>query len=219
MTPLLPLVAAVFLAGYVLLPLLGVPYAGPLAIVLACATLFTGRRRAGLTLAGLGLARPAPGHTALAAGLALVIGYVAAGVAVLLATQALGWPPPRPGRLAELLPGNLPALLGMLAIAWTTAAFGEELLFRGFLQPRLRTWFGGGRGAALAAVLVQALLFGLAHAYQGRTGMLVSGSIGLGFGLLYLRQRTLWPLVVAHALIDTVGLVTLFLRAPATGTL
>ena len=213
MNPLTPIVAAVFLAAYFLLPLLGLPFAGPLAVALACATLLAARRRGGLSLADLGLSRPAPARTAGASLLGVVAGYAAAGTAVVVATQGLGWPPPGTGALAQRLAGNLPALLGMLAIAWTTAAFGEELLFRGFLQPRLRAAFGGGRGAALAAVLVQAGLFGLAHAYQGPTGMLVSGSIGLAFGLLYLRQRTLWPLVIAHGLIDTVGLIALYLRA------
>ena len=76
----------------------------------------------------------------------------------------------------------------------------------------LRTWFGGRRGAGLAAAFAQAVLFGLAHAYQGPTGILVTGSVGLAFGLLYLRLRTLWALVIAHGLIDTIGLVALYLR-------
>jgi len=30
------------------------------------------------------------------------------------------------------------------------------------------------------------------------------------FGLLYLRLRALWPLVIAHGLVDTVGLIALY---------
>jgi membrane protease YdiL (CAAX protease family) len=53
-------------------------------------------------------------------------------------------------------------------------------------------------------------VFGLAHAYQGATGILVTGVLGLVFGLLYLRSKSLWPLVIAHGLIDTLSLVALY---------
>ncbi|WP_174754922.1 CPBP family glutamic-type intramembrane protease [Arenimonas daejeonensis] len=42
------------------------------------------------------------------------------------------------------------------------------------------------------------------------TGIVVTGCIGLVFGLLYLRLRSLWPLVIAHGLVDTIGLVALY---------
>ncbi|WP_386068034.1 CPBP family intramembrane glutamic endopeptidase [Tahibacter sp. UC22_41] len=138
-----------------------------------------------------------------------VLGYIAAAVATVVATRVLGWAPMQSGKIGAIA-GNLPMLLGLLAIAWSTAAFGEELLFRGFLLGRLRALLGGGPGFGIVAAFVQALLFGLAHAYQGPTGILVTGLIGLVFGLLYLRLRVLWPLVIAHGLIDTVGLLALY---------
>ena len=67
--------------------------------------------------------------------------------------------------------------------------------------------------AAVLAALAQAVLFGLGHAYQGATGILVSGAIGLAFGLLMLRFRTVWPLVIAHGLIDTVSMLALYAGA------
>lgn len=204
------IVAAVFIAAFVTLPMLGLPLAGPVAVVLAAATAVWCLRRQGEGWAALGLARPAcPLRTlAMALGIA-VLGYLAAIVATVVATQVLGWPPMQSGKIGTVQ-GNLPALLRMLAIAWTTAAFGEELLFRGFLQGRLQKLFGGRRGAGLLAALVQAALFGLAHAYQGATGILVTASLGLVLGLLYLRTKSLWPLVIAHGLIDTLSLVALY---------
>jgi membrane protease YdiL (CAAX protease family) len=204
------IVAVVFLATWWGLPLLGLSMAGPVAVVLAALAAVLCLRRAGEGWPALGLVRPTrPWRTLLVAlGLA-VLGYAAAIVATLVATQVLGWPPMQSSKLAAVQ-GSVPALLGMLAIAWTTAALGEELLFRGFLQGRLQRLFGERTGGGLMAAGLQAVLFGLVHAYQGPTGILVTGSLGLVFGLAYLRTRSLWPLVLAHGLIDTLSLLALY---------
>ena len=210
------IVATVFLATRLGLGLAGLPLAGPVAVTLAALAAVVCVRRGGEGWAALGLAPPARPLRTLWAGPAYAVaGYAAAIAATLVATQVLGWPPMQSGKLGGVQ-GHLPALLGMLAIAWTTAALGEELLFRGFLQGRLQALLGGRRGAGLLAVLAQATLFGLAHAYQGATGILVTGVLGLVFGLLYLRAKSLWPLVIAHGLIDTLSLLALYAgRLPA----
>jgi membrane protease YdiL (CAAX protease family) len=57
------------------------------------------------------------------------------------------------------------------------------------------------------AALCQALLFGLAHAYLGPRGVLNASAIGLvSAGVFLADGRNLWPLIVAHGLVDTVGL-------------
>lgn len=209
-------VAFVFLAAYLGLPALGLAMAGPVAVVLAGVAAVALLRRGGESWPALGLARPSRPLRLLAASLGIaVLGYAAAIVATVVATQVLGWPPMQSGRLGSVQ-GSLPALLGLLAIAWTTAALGEELLFRGFLQGRLQALLGPRRGAGLLAAAAQGLVFGLAHAYQGATGILVTGCLGLVFGLLYLRTKSLWPLVIAHGLIDTLSLLALYAgRLPA----
>lgn len=210
-------VTFVFLAAYFGLPALGLAMAGPAAVVLASVAAVLLLRRGGESWPALGLARPARPLRLLAASLGIaVLGYLVAVVAVVLATQVLGWPPMASARLGAVQ-GNLPALLGILAIAWTTAALGEELLFRGFLQGRLQALLGERRGAGLLAAAVQGLVFGLAHAYQGPTGILVTGSLGLVFGLLYLRTKSLWPLVIAHGLVDTLSLLALYAGALPAG--
>ncbi|PRH82483.1 CPBP family intramembrane glutamic endopeptidase [Arenimonas caeni] len=204
------IVATVFLLAWLGLPRLGLSLAGPVAVALAAVAAVVCVRRGGEGWAALGLAAPARPLRLLWVGPAYaVIGYLAAIAATLLATQLLGWAPMQSGKVGAVQ-GNLPALLGMLAIAWTTAALGEELLFRGFLQGRLQALLAGRRGAGLLAALAQGLVFGLAHAYQGATGILVTGVLGLVFGLLYLRSKSLWPLVIAHGLIDTLSLVALY---------
>lgn len=208
-------VGAAFAATAVAANLAGLRFAGATAVVVGATAAIVATRRDGGG-AALGLVPASPTRLALWSLAGMLLAYLGAGLATVLATKGLGWPPMRTAALGALH-GDVPALLGMLAIAWTTAAVGEELLFRGFLQGRLHALFGGGRGAGIAAVLAQAAIFGLAHAYQGPTGILVTGTVGLVFGLVFLRARTLWPLMVAHGLVDTVGLLALYAGlAPAS---
>jgi membrane protease YdiL (CAAX protease family) len=131
---------------------------------------------------------------------------------VTVISNALHFPPQQLDVFARLR-GNLALYLVLLIpISWGSAAFGEELIFRGFLLQRLTDAFGGGRGAALGAVLGQATLFGFGHAYLGPRGMLNAGALGLLAGLCYqMNGRNLWPLFIAHGLVDTVGMTVLFL--------
>ena len=44
------------------------------------------------------------------------------------------------------------------------------------------------------------------HLYQGVAGVLAVVPVGLLFGVWFARTRRLWPLIVAHAIIDFIGL-------------
>ncbi|MBC8506628.1 MAG: CPBP family intramembrane metalloprotease [Anaerolineales bacterium] len=109
----------------------------------------------------------------------------------------------------EYLRGDLPNLIIMLVNIWITAAFLEEFLFRGYLMNRLLDLFGSqSRLAWVIALVGQAVIFGLVHAYQSPIGMFKVGMIGLVFGLSYLVVgRNLWPLILAHGLIDSLDMV------------
>lgn len=88
----------------------------------------------------------------------------------------------------------------------------EEIVFRGFLLPRLRTIFGSGA----AAILVSAALFGLAHyPSQGLEGAMQTGAVGLVLAILVTRLRNLWPAILAHAAIDGISLLATILLLPA----
>lgn len=110
--------------------------------------------------------------------------------------------------------GSLPHYLLWLVIVWTAAAFGEEMFFRGYLITRLQAAFGAGLAGSIAAVLLAALIFGYGHFYyQGLRGAIVTGSIGLAFGTMFLVfRRNLWPLILLHGVIDTLTFTALFLQ-------
>lgn len=109
--------------------------------------------------------------------------------------------------------GNLRLYLLMLAISWISGAFAEEMFFRGFLITRLQTVLESTKFASVLAVLLPALLFGYVHVYyQGLHGFVNAGIVGLIFGTLFLLyKRNLWPLVLAHGFINSLGFTAEFM--------
>ena len=111
--------------------------------------------------------------------------------------------------------GNLELTLYQLGGVIIGAGFGEEYLFRGFLFQRLAMLLGGSKLGWGIACVIQAALFGLAHAYQNPLGMLLTGSIGLTMGLVFLATgRNLWVPIIAHTLYDTARIVAFYLYGP-----
>ena len=139
----------------------------------------------------------------------MAVDSVVLGLASPILTGAFG-EGPQVARFADV-PGNLPLLLKLLPATWLIAAFGEEFFFRGILMTGIAGVLGGSRAAWITAVLAQAVAFGLIHAYQGPAQAI---SIGIGGavygGAFLLARRNLWPLIFAHGLNDTLGLILLY---------
>ena len=104
--------------------------------------------------------------------------------------------------------GTAPAVTAMLPhspseILWWVAVsvsvgFCEEVVFRGYLM----TQFEAFTGRAVVAVLLQAAIFGLAHAEQGPSSMARIALYGVGFGALARWRRSLYPGIVCHVWTD-----------------
>ena len=63
----------------------------------------------------------------------------------------------------------------------------------------------------LWSVIGQAAIFALAHAYQGVTGVLMVFTVALIFGAIFYRcGRNLWPVIVAHGLVDTIAVTSFY---------
>jgi membrane protease YdiL (CAAX protease family) len=107
----------------------------------------------------------------------------------------------------DYLRGNVVALLKLLPLIWLTAGFCEELVYRAYLITRIGKLFGGSNVVYVAGCFVAATIFGLAHSYQGVPGMLVTGTLGVLLGFLFLQQRrNLCANITAHLVVDTVSL-------------
>jgi uncharacterized protein len=103
--------------------------------------------------------------------------------------------------LAERLFPNKPLELAPFCALAVTAGVCEEFLYRGFAMATLRhagiaTW---------GVVVISSVLFGLAHTYQGKNGVLVTTLLGLVFGGARLAFESLIPVMVWHAVIDLVA--------------
>lgn len=92
----------------------------------------------------------------------------------------------------------------LIGVAILAAGVGEELLWRGFLMDRLER-LAGLRGRIWLVLIIQAVLFGLPHAYQGVGGMILTALIGLLLGWVRIMQRgNLWAVIIAHASVDVI---------------
>jgi CAAX protease family protein len=103
------------------------------------------------------------------------------------------------GRSRDAVPYPVGLLETLLAVAVAlSAGVCEEIVFRGYLQRQFRAL----SGSALVAVLLQALVFGVSHVYQGVRLATMVVLYGLLFGLLALWRRSLRPGILAHCWSD-----------------
>src|SRR5262249_11285863 len=89
--------------------------------------------------------------------------------------------------LFQILRHNPKMLVLGLALTWTLAAFGEEMVYRGYLMNRIAGLGRDSRAAWIISLILINLLFGTAHMGQGITGMIENAIDGAILGILYLR--------------------------------
>jgi membrane protease YdiL (CAAX protease family) len=92
---------------------------------------------------------------------------------------------------------------GLLVLMSCANGFAEELVMRGYLLPR----FERVLGSTWSAVGLTSLLFASYHIYQGLFGATQVLVFGLVYGAVFCWFRRLWPLAIAHAIADFVGIL------------
>ena len=102
----------------------------------------------------------------------------------------------------------------LLAVAFANG-WAEEVIVVAFLMTRLRQL---GLSPTVVVVL-SSLLRGAYHLYQGFGAGVGNMAMGLVFGYTWQRTGRLWPLIVAHGLIDAVAFVGYALLARHLGWL
>jgi uncharacterized protein len=109
----------------------------------------------------------------------------------------------RNAAISSLLPSTEAERLIWLLVA-ISVGFCEEVVYRGYLQAQLAAFTGRWS----LGIILQAVLFGLAHLEQGAGAALRIGLYGLLFGVLTRSRRSLLPSIVCHISIDLLsGLV------------
>lgn len=166
--------------------------------------------RSGIALRSIGLGRPRWRPDLLGGvGLAALIGVP--GLALYQIARLLGMN-------ANVEPAELYDTWWRIPVLLLTAfanGWAEEVIVVGYLITRLRQL----RVSPVTAVVATSALRGLYHLYQGFGAGLGNLAMGVVFGYVYLRTGRLWPLIVAHALIDAVAFVGYALAAGHLGWL
>ncbi|MFT3890536.1 MAG: CPBP family intramembrane metalloprotease [Anaerolineales bacterium] len=112
------------------------------------------------------------------------------------------------------LRGNWKNLLLVLVTVWLLVAFVEEIIFRGYMMGDIAELIGTSKTALAVNVVVSSVLFGLAHWYQGKSGVLSTGIVGAILGVLFIDSGfNLWLPILTHGFIDTIGLFLIYINA------
>ena len=110
------------------------------------------------------------------------------------------------------LKDNVGMLILTLAGVYVISSFGEELIFRAFLITRLTEILPDNKLMNTFSVILGAIIFGFAHYEWGPMGIVQTGFMGLVMGIAYVTlKRRLWILVLAHAYLDTILILQLYL--------
>jgi len=145
----------------------------------------------------------------LAIGTAVPVGElpvpILAGAGAALVGSIVGVVVARRSGKATPLTGDIEALVPVTALErrWFAAVcvcvgVCEELLYRGFMG----AWLSDLGLNGIAVLVVGSVFFGLAHAYQGWSGVLGTTLLGALLHVLYVGTGSLWVPIVLHILID-----------------
>jgi len=121
------------------------------------------------------------------------------GLAFYLASRAIGIN-------TTVIPEALPLVWWTVPVLLLSAAQNallEEVVVVGYLMNRLHEMSWG----VPMAVAASALLRGSYHLYQGFGGFIGNAAMGIVFALFFVRFKRVSPLIIAHAILDSVAFI------------
>ncbi|PKO05027.1 MAG: hypothetical protein CVU41_14040 [Chloroflexi bacterium HGW-Chloroflexi-3] len=109
--------------------------------------------------------------------------------------------------LVNAVKGNWKVFLQWMLMVWILVAVVEEGIYRGYLMTELKNLLGAGSIALVINLLYSSIVFGLSHGYQGSSGKLSTGIVGVVLGGIFiLSDFNLWLVIFTHGFIDTIGI-------------
>jgi uncharacterized protein len=136
----------------------------------------------------------------IAAGAWLTIVLLLGGIAIAMKLNT----PEKLGEMRQAISFMLPHSrleLGLWTGLSATAGICEEIVFRGYMQQQ----FAALTGSTVAAIALQATIFGASHGYEGWQRMVLVGMMGAMLGLLAWWRKSLRPGMMAHAWQDVLA--------------
>ena len=159
----------------------------------------------------MGFKRPASWRRILLIALVAAILRILLGQFLIEPVTGLLWPNPSAPALADEITGNVKIAFVALLLVWTFAAFGEEIVYRGYLLTRAADVGKRSELAYWIGIVLVSILFGYGHYYKGAAGVIDSGVAGVILGSAYmLAGRNLWASIFAHGFIDTFAVIDAF---------
>ena len=146
---------------------------------------------------GIGLHRFAAREVGVGLGFAAVIGIPGLGLVYVARELGLN---------AQIVVTSFPDVwyrIPTLLLEAFQQGIGEEVVVCAFVLVRLRQ-LGWSNSRALATASV---LRGSYHLYQGFGGFVGNAVMGVIFGWWFQRTKRVWPLIIAHAVIDAVSFI------------
>ena len=97
-----------------------------------------------------------------------------------------------------------------IIISWVVGGIIEETIFRGFMISKFMKHINPSFGAIIGVIL-SSCLFGYLHSYQGISGQILVGIVGLILAVVYVvSKRNLWLNILTHGFVDTISLLVLY---------
>ena len=140
-----------------------------------------------------------------------MLGFI---IGSIIMANITGIPPQANMSSYEYLKDNIPMLILSLIGVYIVSSFGEEVVYRAFLINRLSELKVNFKYWNILVLIISAIIFGFAHYSWGPVGIVQTTFMGLVLGICYLKlKKRLWILIVAHAYMDTILLVQIYLAS------
>ena len=187
-----------------IIPPLGIPIA-----VVCIFLLFWWRK---IPVGQLGLFQPKSRLKTVLLGLIVGTSITALGFCILTpVTEWLGIGQQGSSDFYESIEGNTSRLILFLVVSWTTAGFGEELVYRSFFLGQFVSVVENVKYKWTFSLVISSVLFGLLHFNNGVYAIIVTGINGFILGWVYLKtDRNIWAAYISHAVANTVELIAVY---------
>ena len=108
--------------------------------------------------------------------------------------------------------GNLLNYVLFIVLGWVMGGFCEEIIYRGYVLKRLAVILGNSTTAWFLSAIIASAVFGLAHSYQGLSGVITTGIIAFLFGVIFIfNKNNLFVLVLTHGIYNMIAITLIYL--------
>jgi membrane protease YdiL (CAAX protease family) len=108
--------------------------------------------------------------------------------------------------------GNFFNYVIFILLGWILGGFCEEIIYRGYILKRLAIILGDTNQTWLLSAVMASIVFGLAHNYQGPAGIIVTGTVAMIFGLIFIfNKNNLMVLILIHGMYNMIEITLIYL--------